>query len=118
MNYRELAVKKAKEGGYIGGKNTLKTTRKLTAYDLVNPLFWWALGKSLGWKRLFAMSSYGTTGGKESGDWYYDGLREDDNSNPETTTPEWHYRWIKFIDHLAEGKDIESYFQGILKKTS
>lgn len=30
--------------------------------------------------------------------------------------PEWRYEWHSFIDYLADGKDIESFFEKLLKK--
>lgn len=29
---------------------------------------------------------------------------------------EWEYKWHQFIDHLAKGEDIESFFISLLKK--
>jgi hypothetical protein len=48
--------------------------------------FWQSLGKALGWdeKRCFLQK-------------YRDN--------------EWQYQWHRFIDHLAEGKDAESFFE-------
>lgn len=51
---------------------------------LLSPQFWKALGKSLGW---------------EENDW----------GKPVA----WLYRWHSLIDHLAEGKDIASFFEGL-----
>ena len=53
---------------------------------LLDPLFWQALGKELGW-------SY------------------DENNTWDNRT--WASHWHRFIDHLAGGKDIESFFKSI-----
>jgi len=59
---------------------------------LLDPLFWQAFGKSRGW-----------------------------GTEPAATTPsgfpvqEWLMFWHRFIDHLAEGKDAESFFQSLYK---
>jgi len=51
----------------------------------LDPLFWQSLGKAMGW-------------GREAG--YGDDYMEG-----------WKYSWFCFIDHLAEGKDAESFFE-------
>lgn len=52
----------------------------------LNPEFWQALGNALGWP-------------------------------PNHTAYEgWKNRWHDFIDHLADGKDAESFFQELLTK--
>lgn len=93
------AIKRAIEGGY---KNQItedflleqKTGDTLTKYDyaltLIDPEFWKCLGKAEGW------------GEMPSGD-MWQGKNK------------WIYQWHNFIDHLAEGKDIESYFKKLLK---
>lgn len=50
----------------------------------LDPLFWQALGKGLGWT------------------W---------EGEHETGIPAWNRVWHSFIDHLAEGKDINSFFE-------
>lgn len=59
------------------------------AFILLDPTFWQSLGKALGW-----------------------GLTVDENhSGPNEPIEYWH----NFIDHLAEGKDPDSFFQALLK---
>lgn len=53
---------------------------------LLDPSFWSSLGKSLGWA---------------------DGVNG--------IRPDWYTFWHRFIDHLAEGKDIDSYFTSLFK---
>jgi hypothetical protein len=33
---------------------------------------------------------------------------------PETEEKQWLYYWHRFIDHLAEGKDLESFFADLI----
>jgi len=95
------AIKKSIEGGYyrfINGKGAdNKTLRQLVSvqYDmneatgeiekqLLDPLFWQCLGKSLGWGAI---------------------------GNESILTPEWKIYWHRFIDYLAEGKSAEEFFK-------
>jgi hypothetical protein len=52
---------------------------------LLDPLFWQALGKNLGW-------------------------------HPSGVIPSWTSEWHHFVDHLAEGKDPNSFFLELLDK--
>lgn len=64
------------------------------AFLVLDPKFWQALGKALGWyseKPLYQI-----------------------NNQP----AQWAYYWHCFIDHLAEGKDAESFFQNLLNQTN
>lgn len=58
----------------------------------LDPLFWQALGKALGWKEHPK----------------YDGTRQ--------ISPAYEWYMHRFIDHLIEGKDAESYFEALLTK--
>lgn len=57
---------------------------------LLDPLFWQALGEQQRWVS---------------------------NINPpsQPKEPEWLCNWHRFIDHLAEGKDAEEFFNQLLK---
>jgi hypothetical protein len=57
---------------------------------LLDPDFWECLGQARHW---------GSAGyyHREKGDFY----------------PAWQYNWHRFIDHLAEGKDAESFFASL-----
>lgn len=61
----------------------------------VDPLFWQALCKEnlFGNLKIFINT------------WRRDGPR---------TLPAWHYQMHRFIDHLAEGKDADSFFDTLL----
>lgn len=88
------AIEKAIEGGY---DNTFEIKRpgpiandfiyKSNEIILLDPLFWQALGKSLGWKEA------GWTKGQDEWIWY----------------------WHDFIDHLAEGGTAEDFFTHLLE---
>lgn len=58
---------------------------------LLDPLFWQALGKVERWNSM----QVNAHGGRE----YH----------------EWLYQWHKFIEHIAEGKDIDSFFTNLLQ---
>lgn len=126
----EQAIKQAKKGGYFGrigkvrktgtyyfvgdytrvyfdgrlekeewdGSDRVEWTYKKNIF--LDPIFWQALGKSLGWKGKGKSIYY-----KEfSGQTVY-------SANIEL----WEYYWHRFIDHLAEGQDSNSFFEELLK---
>lgn len=66
----------------------------------LDPLFWQALGESLGWDREKKIRMR-----------YYGSIQAHD---------EWQQKWQfymhRFIDHLIEGKNAESYFEALLTK--
>jgi hypothetical protein len=62
--------------------------KALQAVIFLDPSFWQALGKARGWDEHLTSKLLPT--------WY--------------GRPEWQYHWRRFIDHLAEGKDAESFF--------
>jgi hypothetical protein len=105
----EEVLKKATAGGYhIYGSDGMDTyyegasnaysawTRKDNESTFViaveetflDPVFWQALGKALGWREE-----------KASVVMY------------RVTEPEWQSTWHRFIDHLAEGNTAESFFE-------
>lgn len=62
-------------------------------------LFWQALGKAMGWDgKPFGISI--PNGGE---------------TVVHKTKDEWKNNWHRFTDHLAEGKDVESFFNELLK---
>lgn len=98
------------KGGYQAYKQT-----PWTSDIYLDPLFWQALGKALGWKETECvkcgyretphtdlLSGYCTT-------WY--GQPPCEEFTPETPLHHWHC----FIDHLAEGKDTDEFFDQLLK---
>ncbi len=76
-------------------------------YDiLLDPLFWQALGKAEGWVVTICWFC-----GKEC----EIAFSEDSDCCNEKVSDEWEYRWHSFIDHLAAGKDINSFFDNLIK---
>lgn len=97
------AIQKAIEGGY-GYRNYIpkdapddfvKIPYKEMADIFLDPLFWQALGKAMGWEKMLEDRKWGDKG--------------------EVPDPMWLRKWHRFIDHLAEGKDAESFFEALLK---
>lgn len=96
----ENAIKKAIEGGYNGIQVGLefwcgietKTAKEYPQLALLDPLFWQSLGKAMGWKEKMYIEGKG-----------------------ERNVKEWLEYWHNFIDHLAEGKDADSFFNELLK---
>lgn len=96
----KTAIQKAIEGGWKDNRTVLKVAfskLQVDAIALLDPLFWQALGRSLGW------------GDKNTSMWDIKGTIF------EIEMPEWEHHWHRFIDHLAEGKDAESFFNELLK---
>ena len=93
----EQAIEKAIEGGWKSpftwmenlifvrhrgmGLNTEREV--FHRYILLDPLFWQSLGKAMGWKK------------------------RKSHISPEP----WLFYWHCFIDHLAKGGSIETYFE-------
>ena len=71
---------------------TYKKIKSVTDYILIeqiflDPSFWQALGKAWGWEK------------------------DDHHYYSHSCNTAWEFKWHCFIDHLAEGKDAESFFQ-------
>lgn len=112
MTYIERAIEKAIEGGYksiIHFKNGNYTLgyewggaedydlihkREFQSHFFLDHLFWQSLGKAMGWR--------GTT-------YIQMGTKINETCN------DWKYYWMLFVDHLAAGKDPESFFEELLK---
>jgi len=82
----EQAIKKASESGYgkwdeLTGWVRVDEHMPAPSETFLDPLFWQSLGKAMGWDL-------------ELLDFF----------------PEWHCRWLGFIDHLASGDTPESFF--------
>ena len=105
------AVQLAVDGGY-NTKRTVCAVRygwaipeKVSRYNanqylceiLLDPLFWQALGKGMGW---------------DTEGYYFQQIQEGRymmrGSNEHT------YHWHRLIDHLASGKSIEDFFANLL----
>jgi len=88
----EQAIKKAIEGGWNEGRAEIGIPEGKVGSDMfideiafADPLFWQSLGKAMGWP-----------------------------SNP-MSWKGWKNQWHDFIDHLAEGKTAEEFFEKLLK---
>lgn len=89
INYMEKAIQKAIEGGYSMMQWEEKYMPEIYESYLLDPLFWQAIGKTMGWEKFYTPYLRGQT--------------------------EWQSNWHRFIDHLAEGKDAENFFNELLK---
>lgn len=133
MTHIEQAIKEAVEkGGYwsihrtrIHDFNFRRIGRLSPAFGLgdhvlLDPSFWQALGRARGWEEL--VSKYGTRKddyialyrrpGTGRNSWEKQVVGSEDSNS------EWRYHWHRFIDHLAEGKDAESFFAALLPEGS
>ncbi len=113
------AIQKAIEGGWKHPllKNNPKADIKglleeghLTADHylrdaFLDPLFWQALGKAMGWGKCKRCMGTG----------YLDYQTPCHECGHSGFTADWKMNWHNFIDHLAEGKDAESFFNELLK---
>jgi hypothetical protein len=87
------AIECAIEGGYDEKKRlTALGVLKSIHEMLLDPLFWRSLGKQQGWKSV-------TIGGVEQ-------IKGSNN---------WWSKWHDLIDHIADGKSIDSFFEQLLK---
>lgn len=93
----ETAIKKAMEGGYP------QASYLKQEIFLLDPLFWQALGKGCGWTSICNVCRK----------IYVDECFINHVGQPIGSV--WKYNWHRFIDHLAEGKDAESFFTSLLE---
>lgn len=85
-----FAEGKPTEDGWSGGRETMHIKELIkNPLFLLEPLFWKGMDTIIVWK-------------SEAGNYY------DDNA--------WQEKWHLFIDHLAEGKSIDSFFDNLLNK--
>lgn len=110
------AIKIAIENGYIPKTYCIENPNQderdiytaLPATYILDHLFWKALGKGLGWEENRDLSSrYVYTEDSESGE------AENSTSYFKDT---YLYYMHHFIDHLSEGKDIDSFFTNLINK--
>src|ERR1044072_5183491 len=101
MTYIEQSIKEAGDQGYqpnverypeMEGISPLQIAMAMQADVFIDPAFWKALGKKRGW-----------TTDNDFKYWQ--------KSVVEWEEKYWKKFWHRFIDHLAEGKDAESFFQ-------
>jgi hypothetical protein len=118
MNPIEQAIKEAVEkGGYDGERATITIAHTFdsdssrdfrvhsTHKAFLDPSFWQALGKARGWRKINVS-------------WFVEGAAKKLGltkkwKEVEGEREEWVYQWHGFIDHLAEGKDAESFFAAL-----
>ena len=108
MTLQEV-ITKAIEGGFssqvaIEHVEDLKSHKTLTIHDygwvFVREDFWQSLGKAMGWnvsEPQVTRSKVGIEGGEFKG-YVHNGYV---------------VHWIDFVEHLAEGKDAESFFESL-----
>ena len=103
MTYIEQAIKEAVDHGYqpnverypeMEGISPLQIAVAMQADVFIDPAFWKALGKKRGW----------TTD---------DDFKYWQKSVAEWEDKYWKKFWHRFIDHLAEDKDAESFFKAL-----
>jgi hypothetical protein len=98
------AVKKSIEHGYslrgIGPSGFYELLDRYSSDVFLDPLFWQSLGKAMGWEFVSKERKVQYT----------------KNHKLNSYSQEWLYQWHRFIDHLAEGKDAESFFENTLTK--
>lgn len=91
----EKAIQKALSVGY-------KVKDGFKQNILLDKDFWSALGKAEGWEeKIEYRIEIGTL--------------TQSNGEEDTTDYTWKYHWHKFIDHIAMGGDIESFFNNLIK---
>lgn len=100
------AINKAVKSGWDCGK--LRSFDGVECLDeaevCLDPSFWQALGKSLGW--VAVCNGCGVNNAKEC-------KCDDGYSKLPEIVDEWLYHWHSLIDHLAEGKSPEDYFKNL-----
>lgn len=120
MTYIEQAIRDAVRAGWKerhGDSHWSDTTNQKKVYRdtiFLDPLFWSALGKVWGW---------GLVNDCPRCRHYYPYAdkvcRGDGTKFSEATlvkvSGDWKERWHRFIDHLIEGRDAESFFAEIYK---
>lgn len=77
-----------------------RSYKALLMESVLDPLFWQALGKSLGWNQIPAT---------------LDNEKIMFPKNPNKNANYYIFYWHRFIDHLIAGKSAESYFEELLK---
>lgn len=114
----EQAIELAIKGGWSTSYVSLNSKKYYEKY-LLDPLFWQALGKSLGWNKTEYHESKGIEviavgkhkcNQKCSPRLNYYGV--------EWVGEVWKFHWHRFIDHLAEGKDVEEFFTNLTRPTA
>jgi hypothetical protein len=89
------ALEKAVDRGYrVEQKDFLLKLPEFALCQVwLDPLFWQCLGKAMGWEEVEMSDPHRAVNGKA----------------------EWHNNWHRFIDHISESKDAESFFANLLQ---
>lgn len=97
------AIEKAIEGGYEWN-GEIPPMYDMLCEIVLDPLFWQCLGKGMGWKNHYHLYESGCGNGVicKLPDQHLNNYRE-----------EWGYHWHRLIDHLANGKTILDFFDGL-----
>ena len=145
------AIQKAAEGGYHEGNYRGRIKIHPSHYNevLLDPLFWQALGKAMGWEDTLDYQAIGrlirderenigltqkelgkTLGYSGMGISHFEnGIREIKTDTLQKLCEffkkepmffikqhiAWRFHWHRFIDHLAEGKSPDDFFNQLLR---
>lgn len=107
----EEAVKRGyplKEWKICEGKHIQSAKESVVFLDVVflDPAFWQALGKARGWEGKCSDCYKG-----EPHKWCQSGSHLDLEPEKYHNNYPWRVEWHRFIDHLAEGKEINEFFK-------
>lgn len=105
----QKAIQKAVEGGYNDGWKV----SQLVEAVLLDPSFWQALGKSMGWSSLICYRCNLEMPQGAMIDGHIFEKQGTCECKENVYFKPWLYYWHRLIDHLAEGKTIESYFTNL-----
>ena len=94
MTHINQAIREAVKGGYDRSRALSSEGLEEQSYLFLDPLFWQGLGKARGWKPV----TWPNTNHPKELHYRLEG---------------WHWQMHRFIDHLAEGKDSESFFANL-----
>lgn len=110
MTHIERAIEEAEAAGLklpIGYQFVVATNARRFGQNTANEMFyiwllskpetWQALGKARGWKNYADLK-----------------IKLDADSSLHFLRDEWKAQWHRFIDHLAEEKDAESFFETLV----
>ena len=111
----QTAIERALEGGWnaeecappIGSRDKFNIERML-----IDPSFWQALGKSLGWKRVCKRCGDESMAKSLGACDLCEGQGRD-RALLFRFQDAWLFHWHELIDHLAEGKSIKDFFKDI-----
>lgn len=95
-----VAIQRTRKDGTPGRWSEIGKQDKI----LLDPLFWQCLGTAMGWKKWEC----------DCGEQYeMQGIIICPLCNEQGARESWRQRWHRLIDHLAEGKSVESFFANL-----